>query len=618
MKRFLSILTVLSIIIPNVWAFRDIPEYGKVYPAVQDAIQRGILEDGTFFRPEEYVPAKMFWEVLLRDAGFDPKSATFDTPLPPNVKEDSPLAQFLREAIRRGFIKADEKFDEERYISRIEAIQTIVKTKGILVTKRVSKAFQTRVTGIPSQEPEYLGAVEAAYASKILEDSDVRPLDPRGLLKRKDFITWLYRFHDHGEKKSSINPGIAKPSLAPLRSRTRTLEEQVSPTEEKKTTTNVIRIEPLNNGELVDVRKSGDGLLIPNGKIFEGVFQQISDKYRFSEDLTNAKKEEMIEAAITAMVEKLGDKYSVYIEPDKSQNFRDSLDGEFEGIGAYVEMIEGKFTITAPIKGSPSEAAGILAGDIVTHIDGEPVANLSVNVVINMIKGPQGSNVLLRILRGSEEKEITVTRGKINIPAITIKWEKSIPVIGIHKFTKSTKDDFAKILNEEVIPRHPRGIILDLRNNPGGFLTSAVEMGEFLLDKGDLIFSVDYKTSKQDYISSRKGELFDQKNIVVLQNKGTASASEIFSAMVQEHKKGIIIGTTSVGKGTVQEIVNYGNGGILKLTVARWLTPDHRWIQTGNEHGVIPDIKIDDPTPEQIKATEDLQLDTAVQYVLNH
>lgn len=609
---------------PNVSAFRDIPTHSKLYPAINSAIERGILEDGTFFRAEDYVPAQMFWELVLSDAGFDPESATFGTPLPPNIDEEDPLAQFLREGIRRGFIDAEKEFDKDRFVTRIEAIETLVKTKGILVTKKISKAFQRKVTGVPPRAPEYLADVEAAYASKILEDTDIRPLDPTGLLKRKDLVTWIFRFHDHGEKRSSINPGIAKPELAPLRSRTRSLDEQKTSKKEETTppsSNSPIRIEPIDNGSnVIHLGKQSGDLTIPNGKIFEGVFDAILEKYRFEEELTNDKKKDMIDAAITAMVERLGDKYSVYIEPDKSQNFRDGLDGNFEGIGAYVEMIEGKFTITAPIKGSPAEAAGIKAGDIVTHVDEKSVANLSVNVIINMIKGPEGSEVKLKVLRDNESKDYTIRRGQITIPAITIKWEKSIPVIGIHKFTRSTKDDFKKILLDEVLPKRPKGIILDLRNNPGGFLTSAVEMGEFLLDKGDRIFSVNYKNTQQDYISSRQGELFDQNNIVVLQNKGTASASEIFAAMVQDHKKGVVMGTKSVGKGTVQEIINYGNGGILKLTVAKWLTPERRWIQNGAEdkHGVIPDIEVEDPTPEQVKQEIDPQLDAAVRYVLSH
>jgi carboxyl-terminal processing protease len=625
MKQFFSTLALIGIMLPNASAFRDIPTHGKLYPAINNAIERGILKNGTFFRANDYVPAQMFWELVLRDADFDPESATFGTLLPPNIDEKDPLAPFLREAIRRGFVAAEEDFDKDRFITRIEAIEILVKTKGILITKRVSKAFQRKVSGVPPRTPEYLATVEAAYASKILEDTDVRPLNPTGLLKRKDFITWIFRFHDHGQKRSTINPGIAKPELAPLRSRRRTTKEQQKNKKRNSTPPSFqspIRLEPLEPKEnfvKLGTTKNGS-ITIPNKKVFENVFETVVNKYRFIEELTDEKKKDMIDAAITAMVTKLGDKYSVYVEPNKSQDFRDELDGNFEGIGAYVEMIDDKFTITAPIKGSPAEAAGIKAGDIVTHVDGEPVANLSVNTIINMIKGSDGTKVELTILRENESKKYPVIRGKITIPNITLQWKKSVPIIGIHKFIRNTKNDFKKLVVNEVLPKNPKGIILDLRNNPGGFLTSAVEMGEFLLDKGEKVFSIHYRNTQEDYVSSRQGELFKQKNIVVLQNKGTASASEIFSAMIQDHKRGVVIGTKSTGKGTVQEIINYGNGGILKLTVAKWLTPQRRWIQSGknDKHGVIPDIEVADPTFEQLKQDIDPQLESAIRYVLEH
>jgi len=285
-----------------------------------------------------------------------------------------------------------------------------------------------------------------------------------------------------------------------------------------------------------------------------------------------------------------------------------------------VELVNNKFMITAPITGSPSEKAGVMAGDIVTHVDGIPVEGEAVNDTINRIKGPSGTNVILTILRDENTQKITVTRGKITIPSITIKWDKSVPIIGIHKFTNTTGADFWRILDEEVLPKKPRGIVLDLRNNPGGYLTSAVAMGEFFLAKEDLIFSVEYKGHTDEYRSSRRGELYRFENIVVLQNKGSASASEIFSGMMKDYGLAKIVGTKSHGKGTVQQIDQQANGGTLKLTVAKWLTPQGTWIQEGAEekHGVFPHIEVSDSTPEEKLAKVDRQLDRAVLEILNH
>ncbi len=359
-------------------------------------------------------------------------------------------------------------------------------------------------------------------------------------------------------------------------------------------------------------------LSLPDGDIFEAVFAEIEKDYRFADVLTTEKKEDMVNAAIAAMVKEIGDQYSSFIVPEKSKDFRDGLDGHFEGIGAFVEMIDGKFTITSPIKGSPAEAAGLLTDDVVIEVDGERILDKEIHDSIDLIKGPAGTSVALTILRNGHEKKITVVRGKITVPSVTIEWEKSIPVIGVHQFNNDTKKLFDKILNEEVLPKNPSGIILDLRNNPGGFLTSAVEMGEFFLNKDDVIFSVEFRNNLKKHTSSRRGELYDllknsEIEIFVLQNKGSASAAEIFTTMIQDYGIGKVIGEVSRGKGTVQEIKNYSNGGILKLTIAKWLSPKERWI---HEKGVTPDIEVASPTAEDRENKVDPQLDRAVAEIL--
>ncbi len=617
MKKLLVALLISGILMPSGFAFRDVANHSRLYPIIQTLIDKGVLEDGTFFKSNDPVPAQMFWKMLLLDAKFDPNSATFDTPLPPNIEETDSLAQFLREAIRRNFIDGQVDFDKSRNITRSEGFEFIVKTKGILTVKTPSNIFMKKLSNIP-KSASYVPYAEAAYSSGILEDIDIYNLKPKGLLTRRDFVRWLYNFTANGqEKKSTLNPRGAITRARTLRNRQRTTEEQLE--NKSNATSTPIRIESIN-GKLSEVRQNGEGFRIPNGRILEEILRVIESKYRFSEQLTEEKKKDMIEAAMTAMVKEIGDKYSSYIEPEKAQDFRNDLKGNFEGIGAYVELIGDEFTIIAPIKGSPAEDAHVQAGDIITHVDNEDIAGYTAGKTVSLIKGLAGTKVTLTISRDGRTQKITITRGKITIPATTIKWEKSIPIIGIHKFTNETKSDFAKILKNEVLPKNPRGIVIDLRNNPGGLLTSAVSMGEFFLDKGGSIFFTDYKTGKKSYNSSRKGELFGQKNIVVLQNKGTASASEILSAMIQDHEIGTIIGTKSVGKGTVQEITNYGNGGSLKLTVAKWLTPNGNWIQDGEDdmHGVIPDIEVSAPTPEERKQEIDRQLDRAVQHVLNN
>lgn len=607
-KQFLLVTGILFCafsIFTGAFAFRDVAPNSPIYAAVQNLVDKGIMKDGSFFRASEKVPASLFWELVIRETGFDPVSATFDTPLPPNVKEDDKLAPFLREAIRRGLLNGKYPFERDKLIAKIDAIKILVQTHAILVPDEVSAAFLKKVSGV-SDSTKFLPTLEAAYASKILEDSDVHPIRPYLPVTRKELALWIWRFDDHGIKKSSI--GDENPfANTSVRNRNRTTTEQLKSTTPKKTIT--LQVIPMDNS--TDSFNS----ILPNAYILEAIYKEIESRYKFSETLTAEKKRKMMDAAIVAMVKEVGDKYSSYIEPAKAKEFKDDLNGKFEGIGAYVELIDGKFTITAPIKGSPAEDAGILPGDVVTAVDGKSIENMSINDSINLVKGEAGTSVKLTILRvGIGTKEIVVIRGKITIPSVTIEWKNSIPVIGIHQFAKDTKSKLDTILKEEVLPKKPRGIIFDFRNNPGGFLTSAVDIGEYFSRNNEIIFSVEYKNGKQEYRSSRNGELLNQKNIIALQNPGTASASEIVIAMLKDTGRAKVIGTKSLGKGTVQEISNYNNAGILKLTIAKWLSPKGNWI---HEKGIIPDIEIADPTPEEKKQKLDLQLDRAVRAILD-
>ena len=601
--RRLSILVLLfATFVSQAFAFRDIPKTSKTYPAIQNLVERKILEDKGFFRPDSSTPAILFWDILLQDAGFNPVSADFNTPLPENISEKHPLASVLREAIRRGFIDSNQKFIEFKPIKRIEAIKFLVKTKGILAPKRVSTKLKKLVSGIPPTA-QYLNEVEAALASEILENKDLSPLRPYDPVSRRDFVRWIYNWHQNGElKNSELNPPAyknPKEQKYPYQKRNNSAKPKSTPS---------IKIEQLFGS----IPSQNEGNL--DLQVFSEVFNQISRKYKFIDELDDEKKSAIVNAAIAEMVKGLDDKYSSYIEPEKAKTFIESLEGEFEGIGAYVEMIDNKFTITAPIVGSPAEKAGLKAGDTVTKVDNEDITKLNISEAINKVRGPTGTKVSLSILRKGRSMVITVTRGKIDIPPLNLKWKNSIPIIGIHQFSRDTGSKLREMLTSEVLLKKPRGIIFDLRNNPGGFLTSAVAVGEIFLDKDTKIFEVEYKTGKQIYTASRKGELLNfGKPIVFLQNKGSASASEILTAMIQDYNIGKIIGTTSLGKGTVQEVLSFSNGGNLKLTIAKWLSPKSRWI---NEKGVIPDTLVEDATAEQKTHKIDPQLNTAIQEIL--
>ncbi|MBT3349300.1 S41 family peptidase [bacterium] len=611
--RFLTVGILISGIFSSLGSamYQDINAGSTLEPALQTLIDRGVLDGKGFFRSSDNIPAAMFWEIVLRDSGFDPNSSTLGTDVPGNVDSESDLAQFLREASRRGFLTAAEKshFDSNATISRIRAIEILVKTKALVIPRRTSNAFRDLLPERTPSRAGYWPTVEAAYASGILDNRDLTDLRPNYPLKRHELVTWIFNFLDHGTKQSRLE--AENPFSYQRLRESHTEEKKSSPsssTNIQKAPSIQIQILPVGSSTTLLPQQT-----LPNQDLLETIYSDVINRYRFSDELTPEKRKEMIDAAIAAMVKAAGDKYSAYIKPAQSQNFQENLDGKFEGIGAYVELIDEKLVITSPIVGSPAETAGILPGDAVIKVNDESIAGWALSDSVNKIKGPSGSAVKLTILREKKEVEITVVRGEITVPSVTLKWEKSVPIIGLHQFAHGTTSSFLEILKNDVLTKHPRGMVIDLRNDPGGFLTVAREIVEIFSTRGDKIYSTDYKTGDVPEYARRTGELAEFENIVVLQNKGTASASEILIGALQDHNRIKIVGTNSLGKGTVQSINNYSNGGMLKITIAKWLTPKGRWI---HETGIAPDIEIADPTSEEKQQKIDRQLDRAVQEVL--
>ena len=581
--------------------YRDIPTTSKLTPTLERLIENGALEGEGFFRADSPVPHTMFWQIVVAETGFSPEFATFETPIPEGVDATSEEAQYLREAIRRGWLSADEPYDGLANISRSQAIKIVVESKGIMPPKLVSSKFRDLSSGV-SRLAKYYPHIEAAYASGMLKDFQVDPFRPQEDLTRRELITWISQWTENGSQKTS--------TLTPAAQNNRNEEFPY----QRRTNTqgaNGIRITNTDQGT-IDLNTNNNSL---DMQVWDAVISQIESKYKFSENLNAEKRAEMINAGIAGLVEALDDKYSNYVTPDKSDAFIEGLEGEFDGIGAYVEMIDENFTITSPIKGSPAAKAGLQAGDIVKAVDGELINGLGVNEIIAKVRGPKDTKVTLTIFREFEgAKDYIVTRGHITIPALTLEMKNGVAIVGLHQFSRTSGTDLKKMITEEVLPKNPRGIVFDLRNNPGGFLTAAVSVGELFLKDGQEIFTVDYKERETVYNAKGNGALADfDETMVFLQNKGSASASEILTAMVKDYQIGEIMGTASTGKGTVQEIVSFTNGGNLKLTVAKWLSPKGEWI---NDVGVLPDVEISDPTAEEKLSETDRQLDAAIQAAL--
>ena len=323
--------------------------------------------------------------------------------------------------------------------------------------------------------------------------------------------------------------------------------------------------------------------------------------------------QEKMWGAIQGLASSYGDPYTVFFPPTQAKAFQDNIQGSFGGIGLEIgENADSILTVIAPLKGTPAEKAGFLPKDLIAAIDGKSTEGVSSDKAVSLIRGPIGTTVTLTIVRGGKAQEIKVTRETIQVPEIDYKQDPKTGVytIALYEFTANSADLFQKAFTT-FKASGSKDLVIDLRNNPGGYLDSAVAIASHFLPKGTIIVTEDYKGHQTNDVLTSTGtnDLPAGTKVVVLLNQGSASASEILGGALKDNHAATIIGTRSFGKGSVQQLVNI-DGGSLKVTVARWLTPSGLSIM-GN--GITPDIDVE-ATSSDITATNDPQMDRAVQF----
>jgi carboxyl-terminal processing protease len=298
------------------------------------------------------------------------------------------------------------------------------------------------------------------------------------------------------------------------------------------------------------------------------------------------KTKEQIYGATRGMVGSLGDPYTVFMDPKETSDFEESISGEFEGIGAEIAIKDEKLTIVAPLKGSPAELAGIQSGDIILGIDGEPTFGVSIEKAIMKIRGPEGEKVVLSIYREGEKKpmDITIVRDKILLESVEWEMKDDVAFITISQFGTDAATEFQAVVNE-ILLQNPRGMIIDLRNNGGGLLDVCLKIATEFFDQKIIVKTKGRKFGDSGNIISGRDGAFLEMPVVVLVNRGSASASEIFAGAIQDHKRGLVLGETTFGKGSVQNVMPLEDGSSLKVTIAEWLTPEGRSI---NKTGIKP------------------------------
>ncbi|MBX4192494.1 S41 family peptidase [Candidatus Parcubacteria bacterium] len=328
--------------------------------------------------------------------------------------------------------------------------------------------------------------------------------------------------------------------------------------------------------------------------------------------------EEKVYGAIQGLTESYKDPYTVFFPPVQAQQFQESISGAFEGVGMEIGVRDNVLTVIAPIKNSPAERAGILPGDMLVAIEGKSTEGQSVEDAVKIIRGKKGTTVKLTLVRKAGEPfEVSVMRDTIQLPIVETKLrDDGVFEVSIYTFSANSTELFRGALRE-FAQSGSKKLLLDLRGNPGGYLQAAVAMASFFLPVGDVVVSEDFE-GKADPIYHRSlgYNTFPKDSIkmAILIDQGSASASEILAGALKAHGVAKLVGTRSFGKGSVQQLVDLGNGAQLKVTIARWLTPDGVSISNG---GLTPDIQVD-RTADDVKAKKDPQKDAAVKYLLEN
>lgn len=344
---------------------------------------------------------------------------------------------------------------------------------------------------------------------------------------------------------------------------------------------------------------------------FWKVWHIIDEKYPGADAVTQAKR---IQGAISGLVSSLDDPYSVFFPPEESKDFEATINGSFEGVGMEIGIKNKTLTVIAPLKNTPAERAGMKAGDLILKIGDTVTSDMTVEKAVRLIRGPQGTDIKLTIFREGEDKprDISITRDVIEIPTIDGSLRSDgIYVIRLYNFSANS----APLMEEQLrsfVASGSNKLVIDVRNNPGGYLDSAVQIASFFLPEGEVIVTEDFgKNGEPRAYRSRGYNLLSNSNIkvAVLVDKGSASASEILAGALNEHGIAPLIGETTYGKGSVQEVLNVTKDTTLKLTVAKWLTPNGVSI---SEHGLTPTISVE--VPEDTDPLKDPVLERAVDY----
>lgn len=311
-------------------------------------------------------------------------------------------------------------------------------------------------------------------------------------------------------------------------------------------------------------------------------------------------RQAVLSGAIRGMLDALGDPYTVFFDEEETDQFLQGLSGTFEGVGIEVALQEEGLTVITPLKDSPAQRAGVQAGDIIVAIDGERAEEMSLDDAVTRIRGTRGTQVTLRVLREGVEQDIVVTRDTITVPSVRSEMRDGVAYIEILQFSEDTPGEF-EAAAKEALRQDASGVIVDVRYNPGGYLESAVDVAGWFMPRDSLVVTEREGSGETRQHRTDGPASFAELPVIVLQNEGSASASEILAGALRDNRSATIVGKKSFGKGTVQTLESLDGGTSVKLTIARWITPSGVEINgTGIEAGVVVEDDPETPEDEQL------------------
>ncbi len=358
--------------------------------------------------------------------------------------------------------------------------------------------------------------------------------------------------------------------------------------------------------EEADMRTAPDEI---DFSLFWEAYNNLERHYVDPEKIT---EERIVHGAIRGMLESLDDPYTGFFDSEESREFLESVSGYYEGIGLEVGLRDGDIKVISPIEGTPASRAGIKAGDVILEIDGRSTTDMSLERAVDLMRGKQGTEVTLLIGRNRTTHEVDLVRDTIQIPSVD--WElleEDIAYLKIHYFHNDLLTEFNQIV-PEITSSPADKMIIDLRNNPGGSLESALEIADYFLSRGDVIVeSRGVSGNSLESYEARGSSITFDYDLVILLNQGSASASEILAGALTYHRDALVVGEKSFGKGSIQRLINLSDMSNLKVTVSNWVTPDGNLI---TDKGIDPDYPVE-ITAEDIEADYDPQLEKAIEVI---